>query len=177
MAHSRTTARPPTTPVPARPKVVAERTGVAAAAARKADDVDKTRPRSRLLIVHPDIDPAIITRALGIGPSHCSRRGDARITPKGTPLPGVYADTKWTLSFKNPIGLTIEEVVCEIVDKLPIESTFWAELAKAGGSASLILSIVGTKYQGASIDASTIRKLARMGIKLGLEIYAVPQNG
>ena len=65
----------------------------------------------------------------------------------------------------------------EIVDKLPIESLFWAELAKAGGRASLILSVVGTKYQGASIDAGTVRKLARMGMRLGLEIYAVPQNG
>ena len=176
MAHSRTTVRPPTTPAPARRKVVAEKTGVAAGA-RRSDDVDKTRPCSRLLIVHPDIDPKDITSALGVEPAHCSRKGAPRVTPKGTPLQGVYPDTRWTLSFKNPAGQKIEAVVAAIVDRLPIEGSFWPELEKAGGHASLILSVVGTKYQGASIGVDTIRKLARMGIHLGLEIYAVPQNG
>ena len=41
----------------------------------------------------------------------------------------------------------------------------------------LILQVVGTKYQGAVISSELIAKLAQLGIALGIEVYAVPQNG
>jgi hypothetical protein len=56
-----------------------------------------------LFIVHPSLDPADISRALGME-GHSSRRaGDQRKTPKGTLLSGVYPDTRWRHSIRHTV--------------------------------------------------------------------------
>jgi len=176
MAHSQTVAKPRPIQARARPKAAAERTGAGGGAKRGRRKTDKTRPSARLLITHPDIDPAAITERLGIQPAHCSKKGEPRKTPRGTPLPGVYPDTRWSISFPNEENLSIGELVAEAIETLPVTSRFWSELAQSGGEAELILEIVGTKYQGSSLDIGAVRQLANMGMRLGIEIYDVPQN-
>ena len=51
-----------------------------------------------LRIRHPDMDPQDVTAALGIEPKHAWRAGEARRTPVGTPLTGVYRDTYLVLA-------------------------------------------------------------------------------
>src|SRR5262249_10273 len=48
-----------------------------------------------LFIVHPTLDPADISSALGLEAHNAHRVGDPRKTPKGTPLTGNYWDTRW----------------------------------------------------------------------------------
>jgi len=48
-----------------------------------------------LFIVHPTIDPAELTRTLGLEAHFVHCVGDQRKTPKGTLLPGTYSDTRW----------------------------------------------------------------------------------
>lgn len=175
MARSPTTVQRQTIPVPGRPKAAAERTG--ANAARRSNEFDKSRPMARLLIVHPEMDPALITDKLGIQPSQSSRHGQPRVTPKGTTLPGTYTDTRWCMSFRNDENRSIEALVVHALAVLPAKSKFWGELVRSGGKAELILSLGGSQYQGASLKAETIRQLAQMGMQLGLEVYPEPQGG
>ncbi|MFM9939058.1 MAG: DUF4279 domain-containing protein [Hyphomicrobiaceae bacterium] len=176
MARSPTSA--PQRPIRDResPKAAAEKTGHAANDKRRAKAPDKERARARLLISHPSKDPASITEALGLLPTRVWKFGDSRTTPDGKPLPGTYSETKWSLSFPNlegePIGLLLESAI----NRLPLECPLWSELRHDGGSAQLILAVVGTKYQGDTMSPTLIAKLAAMGIGLGLEIYAVSQN-
>ena len=123
------------------------------------------------------MDPVQITKKLGLKPNHCSRQGEPRVMPNGQPLPGTYRDTRWSLSFSNHENMTIADLVTKAVGTLPVGSDFWSDLSRTGGKAELILAVVGTKYQGTSLDADIVRSLAEMGMRLGLEIYAVPQNG
>ena len=81
-----------------------------------------------------------------------------------------------SLSFSNDECLSISQLVAQAIESLPADNSFWSELTGAGGRAELIIVIIGTKYQGTSIDADVVRRLAKMGISLGLEIYTVPQN-
>ena len=71
---------------------------------------------ARLLIVHPEMDPALITDKLGIQPSQSSRHGQPRVTPKGTTLPGTYTDTRWCMSFRNDENRSIEALVVRYGD-------------------------------------------------------------
>ena len=48
-----------------------------------------------LLIVHPSLNPAEISTALGLEARYAHRVGDRRKTPKGTLLSGDYPDTRW----------------------------------------------------------------------------------
>lgn len=168
-------ARPKLTQARGVPRVVAERTGVESAAKRQTA-FDKTRPRGHLLIKHPSIDPAMITKFIGIAPSHASRVGEPRQTPKGTSLPGCYRETSWTLRFENVDNKTVTELLETAILTLPTESELWPLLRKDGGKAWLIVAIVGTKYQGDELRAELMGRLAEMGIGLGIEVYAVPQN-
>lgn len=56
-----------------------------------------------LFVVHPTLHPADITAVLGLE-AHVERRvGEPRRTPKGTPLPGTYRDTRWRHSVHHSV--------------------------------------------------------------------------
>src|SRR5215471_419843 len=65
-----------------------------------SEDDDEPRThyhyRVRLRVFHPSIAPEKITEAFEIEPSHSWKAGDARRTPVGTPLSGIYRETYWT---------------------------------------------------------------------------------
>ncbi len=54
----------------------------------------------RLLIKHPNIDPAPITDILQIAPKHSAIAGAQRKSPRGVILPGVYEVSEWSHSFR-----------------------------------------------------------------------------
>ena len=137
---------------------------------------EKERPRARLLIRHPNLDPNDITKAFGLEPSHTWKFGERLIAPNGEPTPAIGRETKWTLVFDNAERKPIREFVAEIIATLPAHNERWAVLLEQGAQASLILAIVGTHHQGSEISASAIAKLAELGMSLGFEIFAVPQN-
>lgn len=95
----------------------------------------------------------------------------------GVTLPVIARETTWSLSFRNSAKEPIGAVVASAVSRLPDRSKLWTELLESGAKAWLILSVVGTKYQGDEISAEAVGKLAELNIALGLEVYAVPQNG
>ncbi len=176
MAHSRTTAPRQLTRDRADQRVVAEKTWAGAVAKRRVKAPDKSRPRARLLIKHPTIDPSTITKLIGIDPFSCSKVGDQRRLPNGDLLPGTYKETTWTLDFPNLEHESLGTMATSAINSLPLHSELWAMLRNSGGKVCLILAIVGSKYQGDELGAELVGRLAAMGIALGLEIYAVPQN-
>ena len=136
----------------------------------------KCTSRIRLLIVHPSLESKLITNALGIAPSHAHKSGDPLPTPVGTPLSGKWPDSRWSYSFYDLDGLKIHESIEKALEQIASNKRFWSELNETGGSAQLVLSLTGEVYQGDTISPDLLRRLAALGIGLGIEIYAVPQN-
>lgn len=132
--------------------------------------------RYRLVISHPSMDPTVVTKTLGLEPTFPKMAGEPRITPKGTPLPGVWPDTRWSGGLKHLGDLKVEDAVGEFLRIAEPHRVFWSSLAGSGGRAQLIVSLDGRHYQGLSIEAEQLRRLADLDIALGLEIYAVQQN-
>jgi hypothetical protein len=61
----------------------------------ESEEGETRRFHVELFVVHPTLDPADISTALGLEAHHAHRVGDPRKTPKGRPLAGNYRDTRW----------------------------------------------------------------------------------
>lgn len=130
----------------------------------------------QLFIVHPSIGPPEIEQALGLSASHSHRVGDGRVTPKGTSLVGTYRDTRWRYSSRH---VTSDQRFAKELDKL-IEllsphRVFLQRLRETGGRATLVVQFLGDGYFGDEIAASTLAKIADLGLGLGVEVFADAQ--
>jgi hypothetical protein len=125
----------------------------------------------RLLLIHPSVDPADITREIGLEPASSWRCGEPRFTPKGTRLEGVWRDTRWTHEFDMGDVATLEEAIASSADRLAGARRLLSSLRQTGGTVELIVTLPGDAYQGASIPFALLHDLASLGIDLGIEVF------
>lgn len=125
-----------------------------------------------LLIVHPLLDPADISRVLGMEGHFSHRVGDQRTTRKGSLLSGVYPDTRWRHSIRHTV--TEQWFASELVDfvaRLEPHKEFLTNLSTTGGSATLIIQFLGDGYLADDIPLGTLAKLVGLGLSLGVECF------
>lgn len=129
-------------------------------------------------IVHPTMDPAEITAALGLEPTIVHPVGGERRTPKGTVLPGRYRDTRWRHSIRHETrGQHFAGEVAALLDRLSPHKAFLAELRATGGEAMLIVAFLGDDgHFGDVLPLTTLAKLTDLQLELGVEVYTVPQS-
>jgi hypothetical protein len=143
----------------------------------EAEDDEPKRLDVELFIVHPTMDPADITAALGLEPVHARRVGDERRTPKGTVLPGRHLDTRWRYGIRHDIrGQHFRHHVAALLDRLAPHKAFLADLRAGGGRATLIIQFLGDGYFGDTLPLGTLSRLADLQLGLGLEVYTIPQS-
>ena len=86
------------------------------------------RYRISLRLRHPSADPADFTAALGLSPFRCWRAGEARATPKGTPLDGQWPDTFWTsgrIAEGRWPGKALRSAIIDLLDQLAVHRDFF----------------------------------------------------
>ena len=125
-----------------------------------------------LFIVHPTLVPDEITKILGMEPhvTHCV--GAPRRTPKGTPLSGTYADTRWRHSMEHVVddpGFTSE--LSYLIDALGPHQAFFAEVKAHGGTASIIIQFMDG-FLADELSSVTLARLVELDLSLGIECYA-----
>jgi hypothetical protein len=130
-----------------------------------------------LLIVHPAIDPADITVALGLEPVNARRAGDRRETPTGAPLPGNYPDTRWRHCVRYGVrNQLFADEFDTLVRRLEPHKAFLGHLRATGGRTCLIIQFLGDGCHGDTISADTLTTLVDMGLSLGIECFVDPQS-
>jgi len=130
-----------------------------------------------LFIVHPTLDPAEISTALGLDAHHAHRVGDRRKTPKGTLLPGNYPDTRWRHCVRHSVtDQWYAAEVTTLVNRLEPYGAFFANLQSTGGRASVIIQFLGDGYFGDEIPRATLAKLVDLGLALAIECFVDPQR-
>jgi hypothetical protein len=130
-----------------------------------------------LFIVHPTIDPLELTRTLGLEANFVHRVGDQRKTPKGTLLPGAYCDTRWRHCRRYEThGQWFADEVAKLIDDLEPHKTFLRNLRATGGSACIVIQLLGDGYFGEVIDRSVLAKLVDLELDIGVESFIVPQS-
>jgi molybdopterin synthase catalytic subunit len=130
-----------------------------------------------LLIWHPTIDPAKITAELGLEAHFAHRVGQPRMTPKGTPLPGNYRDTRWSHIARYEVtDQLFADTVTALIGRLKPRKAFLADLKATGGNATVIIRFLEDKHYADNIDRDTLAQLADLQLDLGIESFGVPQS-
>ena len=130
-----------------------------------------------LLIVHPSLNPAEISTALGLEARYAHRVGDRRKTPKGTLLSGDYPDTRWRHCVRCSVtDQWYAAEVTRLVDSLESHKAFFTNLKSTGGSASVIIQFLGDGYLADEIPHATLAKLVDLELTLAIECFVDPQS-
>jgi Domain of unknown function (DUF4279) len=131
----------------------------------------------QLFIVHPTMNPAEITAALGIEAYAEHRVGDPRKTPKGTPLEGQYSDTRWRHSVRHKMmGQLFADKITVFVNSLTPHKAFLHHLRATGGRAEIIVQFLGDGYLGDSVPSRTLAAMTELQLDFGIECFVVPQS-
>jgi Domain of unknown function (DUF4279) len=132
-----------------------------------------------LRIRHPSIEPAQITEALGIGPQHAWKAGDARRGAANEVLEGSYRESYWTAPLTPQPQLakdqvSVESVLLEILAKLRRSYHFLQDMQAQGGGAELQVSIFARTNFRIELLAESLALLGRLGIDVALEVQPHP---
>jgi len=125
----------------------------------------------RLLIIHPSIDPGLITTTLGLTPHLSWRAGTPRATPAGTPLPGLYRDTRWGYSYPVRGNRLFSDEIEKMIDRLEPHARFLAEIVEGTGSVNLIIHLPGKVNVAGEITWRQMARLSELRTDFGIEVF------
>lgn len=140
---------------------------------------DQPPPRSyeqyeysvRILIKHPTMDPARITRVLGEEPNHTCTVGTPRRTPKGTLLPGLHKESAWSMSDTFTGDRLFFADVAGVVDWIEPQKAFLHEIVEGGGEISLGFHLYGDTNIGDECPWQELARLAALHVELDVEVF------
>lgn len=127
-----------------------------------------------LLIIHPNMDPGVITSTLGvigIQPYTSFMAGKMRFSPKGTEI-GIARDTRWNYVEDFLDDVRFFEMMGKMVEKLHNHfRDFFRQIVSEGGAVMLIVNLPGKRNQGDTLAPELLGKMADMSMSLGVEVF------
>lgn len=137
--------------------------------------------RISLRILHPNIDPDLITDELGIKPSRCWQNGDQRKTPKGTKLKGTYKESYWNADpFNYGEYLSTDsvalDIISDVIEYIAPHKQFINKLESEGGRIILIVSTYSQRNYAIEIPPDILKKLSDLGLSIAHDVYPYVQN-
>jgi hypothetical protein len=124
-----------------------------------------------LLIRHPDLNPDLVTSALGLPPHRSWKAGDPRFTPKGRPLPGNHKTSCWNHVFRFAGKTGFGEEISLILDHLAPHKTFLHKINRTGGKTELYLKLPGDQNFGDELSWKTLKRFSDLRVTLSLETF------
>jgi hypothetical protein len=129
-----------------------------------------------LFVVHPSIDPSEITAELKMEGRRVQRAGDPRLTPKKSPLPGNYRDTRWRHSIRHDVtDQWFAQEIDKFVDTLVPHKRFFQKIRASGGEACVIIQFFGD-YFGDEVSRETLAKMVDLELDFSIESFAISQK-
>lgn len=128
---------------------------------------------------HPDMDPAQITRALGLQPGHVWRKGEGRMDSAGAALGGNHRTSYWLCEitprpmFSGEL-LNVESEMSRVLNMLRKSIGFMQDLHHGGGTAELFVTIFSRGDFRLELFPEEAALLGRMGIAMTIEIKPYP---
>jgi len=135
-----------------------------------------------LRIRHPSIDPATITRMLGMEPQHTWHSGAPRRGPAGEALEGVYRESYWMGRLMEEPQLSsaqvsVESVLLRTLAHLRRSQDFLEQLHGAGGVAELYVTLFAREDFRLELSAQSLALLGRLGLAVALDVHPQPSHG
>ncbi|MDB5384929.1 MAG: hypothetical protein JWM11_575 [Planctomycetaceae bacterium] len=130
-----------------------------------------------LSIMHPSIDPAVITSRLGVSPKRHRTVGEQRVTTKGVPLPGLNKESFWLATLHSgerlsSESISIEQFLADANGRLTQHREFFRELASSGGYLEYFIGWFGGGNFSATLEPVLMAAIADLGISIGFDVYA-----
>lgn len=133
--------------------------------------MEKFRYKVSLRFSSKVVDPSEISGRLGLTPRISHRMGDARSTPKGAPLKGVYSTNQCLFELAPRRGELLGAMLERTVDDLECHSELFLQVAESGGTSEFFIGWFSPQNSGATFDHQLLRKLADLRIDLALDVY------
>jgi hypothetical protein len=118
-----------------------------------------------------DLDPDVVTELLGAAPTTACRKSDVTRLTTRTERQG-----KWLLSIDHQVGMTLEAVINELLDRVTGDLMVWAELTRQFKVDLFCGLHIKEWNRDLSFSPETLRRVAERGLELGLDIYYVEEN-
>jgi len=133
-----------------------------------------------LRIRHPRIDPAQITRVLGMEAQHTWRAGDLRRDSDGGELGGTHRESYWMgrLMQKPELArdhVSVESQIMHTLGTLRRCFDFLETLKAEGGTAELHISLYAREEFRIEFLPESLGLLGRLGLTVALEVHPNPQ--
>jgi hypothetical protein len=127
--------------------------------------------KATLRIQGDELDPAEITRLLGVTPTAAGPKGE-RITGKGEPRTRVTGT--WSLSLELPASdhWPLEQVLTALLAALPSDSDLWTSLGNRFTLDVFLGLFMTTDNQGFHVSPVLLSALATRHWQLSADIYA-----
>jgi hypothetical protein len=134
-----------------------------------------------LRIRHPSIDPARITRTLGMQPQHTWQAGERRRGPAGEAREGVHRESYWMgRLMEEPqlavAGVSVESVLLQTLAHLRRSESFLAQLHAEGGAAELHISLFARADFRLDLSPQSLAYLGRLGLAVALDVHPQPSH-
>jgi hypothetical protein len=128
-----------------------------------------------LAIRHPDIDPALITRELGLEPGHVWRRGEQRTDDAGMVLRGNHRDSYWLCEIAARPKFSGEQVRVEselsrVLKTLQKSIAFLQNLHHGGGATELLVTVFARGDFRMELLPEETALLGRIGLSIIIDI-------
>jgi hypothetical protein len=117
-----------------------------------------------------DLDPEAISRLLGCSPTRSHRKGEARAGRSA--IAGPWEAGVWLLTVEGKAPQTANELLVELLRRIPDDETLWIELSTRWRVSILFGLFLEQWNRGFELDARLIERVARMHASLGFDIYA-----
>jgi hypothetical protein len=124
---------------------------------------------------HPDIDPAQITRALGLQPGHVWRKGQQRMDQAGTALGGSHRESYWLCELAprpkfSGERVSVEDEMSSVLQMLHKSIGFMQELHHGGGATELFVTVFARGDFRMELFPEEAALLGRIGLSISIEI-------
>ena len=134
-----------------------------------------------LRIWHPSVDPELISATLGLVPRHHSKVGEPRVTSKGRPLGGVYAESHWSADpFDHGEYLShedqVEDIFSDVLEVLAPKKDFFRSLRDQGARMHLQVSTHSNRNYALVFPPELLLQCSELGLSLVHDAYPYPQS-
>ncbi|HMA12462.1 MAG TPA: DUF4279 domain-containing protein [Steroidobacteraceae bacterium] len=128
-----------------------------------------------LVVRHPDIDPARITRALGLQPGHVWRQGESRKDSQGGELGGSHRESYWLCEIVprpkfSGESVRVESELSRVLQMLRRSMEFLQDVHQGGGVIELLVTVFARGDFRMELLPEETALLGRIGVSFALEV-------
>jgi hypothetical protein len=129
------------------------------------------RSLASLRIIGDEVDPAAITRLMGVEPSRSSKKGD-EVIGKVTGQGRIERTGSWSLIAEPRTPEDLDGQIAELLDRLPNDLVIWKDLSQRFRVDLFCGIFMKEGNEGMTISSQSLLLLGERLITLDLDIYS-----